>query len=165
MGALSCLPPGLMTEVKSECDRLFTVPPHSPPVFGSPTSQRFQVLQLLTLSFGLTASNFTTKQGCQNFTRSTTVRRPRQTTLTGREWEQAALRKNLLATRFLKSLTSSATILGGHLELHQFILDVGLPVETPMVAHQMHRLGKEAIVLEGDTDTDPEPRTFHSGTL
>ena len=30
-----------------------------------------------------------------------------------REWEQAALRKNLLATRFLKSLTSSATILGG----------------------------------------------------
>ena len=44
----------------------------------------FKVLQLLTLSFGLTASSFTTKQGCQNFTRSTAVRRRREATSTGR---------------------------------------------------------------------------------
>jgi len=165
MAALSSLPPGQMMEVKLGCSRLFTVPPLSPHVFGSPTSQRLEVLQLLTLSFGLTASSFTTKQACQNFTRSTAVRRLRQTTSTGREWEEAALRKNHRATRFLNSLTSSATIPGGHLEVHQCIQDVGLPVETQVVAQQMPRLGKEATALEGDTDTDPGPRTFRSGTL
>ena len=69
-----------------------------------------KVLQLLTLSFGLTASSFTTKQvtlwesqdqkflnfgpaqDCPNFTRSTAVRRRRQATSTGRftfaSWHQ-----------------------------------------------------------------------------
>ena len=111
--------------------------------------------------------------------------------MTTREWEEAALRKNRRATRFLNSLTSSATIPGGgacirimhycalyqflyqeniysvegHLEVHQCIQDVGLPVETQVVAQQMPHLGKEATALEGDTDTDPGPRTFRSGTL
>ena len=110
--------------------------------------------------------------------------------LTTREWEEAVLRKNHRATRFLNSLTSSATTPGGvscirikhynalyqflyqeniysvegHLEVHQCIQDVGLPVETQVVAQQMPRLGKEATVLEGDTDTDPGLRTFRSET-
>ena len=42
---------------------------------------------------------------------------------------------------------------------------VGSPVETRMAAQRTQGPGKVAIVQEEGMDTDPGPRTFHSGTL